>query len=163
MVPWFQGHRATFYRPVPLGWSSQAWLSVTPPCVPHTHTRTNHGQSLRMIGRISQSREREREKERRKERSGQTKIQHETNLRRVKCHAGYSQAKAHTIMYSLMEAQLTWYCHIAFPLFFIFHWIKHALFPLASGLQVFIQLNGFSHKFVGNWGLHQSSHHYNTM
>lgn len=111
-------------------------LAQTPP-------HTNHNQSLHMIGRISQSRE---GKERRKERRGHTKIQLETNLRRVKCHAGYSLAKASTIMYSLMEAQLSWYCYIAFPLFFIFHWIKHGLFPQASGLQVFIQLNGFAHK-----------------
>lgn len=42
-----------------------------------------------------------------------------------------------------------------FPLFFIFYWIKHDLFPLASGLQVLIEVNDFSHKFVGNWGLGQ--------
>lgn len=59
-----------------------------------------------MIGRISQSRE---GKERRREGKRDVvrpKIQHETNLRRVKCHAGYSLAKAYTIMYRLMEAQL---------------------------------------------------------
>ena len=54
------------------------------------------------------------------------------------------------------------------PFFFIFHWIKHAppffflRWHLASRFFFFIQLNGFSHKFVGNWGLGQSSLHYNT-
>lgn len=71
-------------------------------------------------------------------------------------------------MYSLMEAQLNWYCYIAFPPLssFSIELNMPPLFFSSAGIWppgfFFIQLNGFSHKFVGNWGLGQSSLHYNT-
>lgn len=134
-------------------------LSTLLRCLCPTHT--NHNQSLHMIGRISQSgrgKERRREGKRdmvRPKSKGDTSEESE-----MPCSLFPSQSPHHHVRLDGGTAQLILlHC---LPLFFIFHWIKHALLPQASGLQVLSNWTGFLISFVGNWGLGQSSVHYNT-
>lgn len=148
MVSWFQGYRDIFFF----------FLKASAPRVrlhyTHTHSHTNHNQSLHMIGRISQSRdgkEREREGKERETWSDQNPTGDKSEESEMPCRLFPSQSLHYHVQLDGGTAQLI-LLH-RFPLFFIFYWIKHAPVPLACGLQVYIQLYGFSHEFLGNWGL----------